>query len=649
MHRKDQQNGARADFGVAHFGIKFREDCSLLIEGLWRYRKSVLIGLLALAVVDGIEVLPPLFLKRAVEFVVHRESVQVLGLVVAGYLATTLIQSACRYLWRMYLIRSSVFAGRDLRERFTQHLFSLGAGFYDRTSLGELMNLATTDVEAVRMAIGTGLLVLADSLFYLTAVPLVMVTLSPLLTLLVCLPLPLIPIVVSRNEKKVHSRFEKVQECYGRISSLAHENLTGVKVVKTFVGEHAQIERMKELGEEFVRLNLSLARIQTSLGPTLDLLMSAGMVLLLAVGGGMLIKQGSSLGPEATATGAISLGTFVAFQRYIQKMVWPMTAVGMAVNYYQRSVTSSHRLKAIFAIEPDAPAAHEASLASAPKIRKLSGAASRGKIEFRGLSFSYPGCSSLALQNIRLTVDPGERVALVGGVGSGKTTLLSLLPRLYSVPSGLLFIDDRDINEWPLEELRELVGYVGQEVFLFRDTVYENLALGHPPGAARYGEVQTAAQIANVHQEILGLAQGYDTKLSERGMNLSGGQRQRATLARALAKEPSILILDDAFSSVDVKTENSILKSLRSRSKRNTELIAAHRLSLVQDADRIVVLAQGKILEEGTHLSLVKAGGEYARMFEKQALAESMCHSLNSLPGEGPGVSAPDEGSVVTL
>ncbi|MEN9723868.1 MAG: hypothetical protein RJB38_1854, partial [Pseudomonadota bacterium] len=505
---------------------KWRES-ALLRELIWKYRKPVFLGLLSLMIVDALEVLPPLVLKQAVDVVVARQPWSQLAWLAAGYFLIAFFQGFCRYAWRMFLIRSSLFAGRDLRNRFSGHLLRLSPSFFDRKRLGDLMSLATNDVEAIRMALGPGLLVAADAIFYFVTVPIAMLALSPRLTLLAFLPLPIIPWLVARNERLIHERFEKVQAAFGRLSAMAQETLTGVRVIKAFAAEPGQLERFRKSGEDYVRLNMSLARVQSAFGPTLDFTMSLGLVFLLWVGGRQVMG------------GLETLGTFVAFQRYIQKMVWPMTAVGMAITYYQRGIASARRMGEIFS---------EKSAVREPRVPAPR--AIRGEIEFRKLSFRYAPESPLVIQDLSLTIPARTRVAFVGAVGSGKTTLLSLIPRLYPVEAGMICIDGQDVNDYPIQDLRRSVGFVGQDLFLFSESVEENLSWGADQEVPRDEIIELSRSVA-LETEIQRLPQGYGTLLGERGVNLSGGQRQRVTIARALAKKPAILILDDALSSVD--------------------------------------------------------------------------------------------------
>lgn len=620
---------------IARWWAKHREESSFLREYLWKYRGFVGIGIATLVVVDLLEILPPVFLKRAVDVTLESGPTRILVWIALSYLGVALIQGACRYGWRMYLIRASLFAGRDLRGRFSRHLFGLSASFFDRTPVGELMSLATNDVEAVRMMIGTGLLIAADAFFYFISVPVAMYLLSPKLTLLAFAPLPIIPWLVLRNEREVHSRFEKVQESFAALSAMAQESLTGVRVLKGFAREDAQTRRFLAKGEQYVALNMSLARVQSSFGPTLDFTMSLGLVLLLFVGGRLMIFP-------ALGAAVISLGTFVAFQRYIQKMVWPMAALGMAVSFYQRSISSSNRLKEVFKARTDVPESPSPQLPALLVRGKTPGA-----VEFRGLTFRFPGSEHDALKDISLKIGAGERVAFVGAVGAGKSALLQLLPRLYPVAPGMLFVDGIDVNEWPLEELRRQVGFVSQDVFLFSETVTENVAFGLQQWVENAQtspdlSIEEATRLAAVHDEVLGLSGSYRTRLGERGVNLSGGQKQRLTIARAIAKGPSILVLDDALSSVDVQTEEKILRGLRARPERNTEVISAHRISTIKDADRIVVLEQGMIRQVGTHAQLVAdRRGLYRKFYEQQRLQEDLENYAEGLEAQQPTQEPP--------
>jgi ATP-binding cassette subfamily B multidrug efflux pump len=608
---------------------RFLEESSFIRHYFWKYRKLMAIGLLALMLVDLLEILPPLFLKRSVDVVVAGGPESALIRIAFLYLLVGFIQGFCRYGWRMYLLRGSMLAGRDLRSRFGHHIFGLSMSFFDRTRIGDLMSLATSDVESVQQTLGAGILTFFDAMMYFCTVPVAMYMLSPKLCLLAFIPLPIIPLLVMRNEREIHDRYEGVQEQFSKLSAMVQESLNGIRVTKAFAKEDVQNRRIRDEGQEFVRRSMYLARVQSAFGPTLDFTMSMGMVLLLFIGGGAMVKDPAT---------AVTLGTFVAFQRYIQKMVWPMAALGMSLSMYQRSVTSSERLKTVFSKGTDVPDP-DSSRVSAP----MPVPATTGKVEFKNLTFGFPVAPGLVsrpvLSDITLTVEPGERIAFVGTIGAGKSALLSLLPRLYPISRGMLIVDGVDVNDWPIQELRKRVGYVSQDVFLFSENVVENIAYGlhdwiegeHSVGS-RVASIEEATQLASVHEDVLGLVSSYKTRLGERGVNLSGGQKQRLTIARALAKKPAILVLDDALSSVDVQTEEKILRSLAERAGRNTEIIAAHRISTIRDADRIVLLEEGKIRQMGSHRELMlERRGAYQQFYEQQQLKEELDHYAESL------------------
>lgn len=573
-------------------------------------------GMAMLVMVDLLEILPPILLKKAVDSVVelkpYRELLHFAGI----YFAVLFAQGFCRWGWRVFLIRSSMLAGRDLRSDFATHLFGLPASFYDKNRVGDLMSLSNSDVESVRQFLGPGLLTFADALFYLATVPVAMYWLSPELTLLALIPIPIIPFLVWKLEGAIHDRYKASQDQFSELSAMAQENLNGIRVVKAFAREETQYSRFRAIGEEYARLNLRLSRVQSSFGPLMDFFASLGIVLLLWFGG------------QHVTTGAVTLGTFVAFQRYIQKMIWPMMALGFAASFYQRSLASSARLKEVFG---------QSTNILPPKFPFVSSRAGEGLVEIRNLSFAFPGTTKEVLRNVSLTIEPGTRAAFVGRIGSGKSALFSILPRIYPAPSGTVFIDGVAIEDWSIEELRSRIGFVSQDVFLFSESVFENIGFGihDRPVAEREAIVKAAAKMAVVDADLEALPRGYATLLGERGVNLSGGQKQRVSLARAIATEPSILILDDALSAVDVRTEEAILNGLRSRPKRNTELIAAHRISTVKEADRIYVLEQGEIAEEGTHAELIRRkSGIYAQFYEEQRLKEDLENYMKKIDGK---------------
>lgn len=598
----------------------FLEESSFLREYLWKYRKLVFFGLLCLTLVNLLDIFPPLLLKKVVDNLIEKPSMEEITQVAILYFGISVFQALGRYGWRAFLVRGSMFTGRDLRGRYAEYLYFLSSSFYDRRRVGDLMSLATNDTEAIRMGVGGGLIIFADAVCFIITIPIAMFILSPKLTMLAFIPLPIIPFIVLRQEREIHSRFKKVQAAFSDLSAMAQESLMGVRVVKAFAREEVIYDRFRKSGEKYIRRSLYLARVQSVFGPDLHFVMSTGIVILLYFGGAGVIE------------GAVTLGTFVAFQKYIQKIIWPMEAIGFSIAFYQKAVASSHRLKKVLDEEIGTP---EPTNPISPHVHN---GKIEGRIEIKNLSFQFPRSDRPILKNLSLHIEPGERVAFVGAIGSGKTALLSLIPRIYSVPAGHIFIDGIDINFLSLEDLRQHIGFVSQDPFLFSESVFENVAFGLPqqmdPNQKRE-RVESATKISLVHEDILHLTQSYDTRLGERGVNLSGGQKQRLTMARALAKEPSILILDDSLSAVDMQTESKILKSLKNRPGKNTELISAHRISTIQDADRIFVLDQGQISQVGKHRELIKIkSGIYFKYYEQQRLKEELDEYERKLEGQ---------------
>lgn len=573
------------------------EESSLLRQYFWKYRYWILVGVFSLFVVDLLEIVPPLLLKESFDALTTNNPGPTLSKMALLYLAVSCVQAVGRYMWRMFLVRASMQSGRDIRQTYAEKLFSLSSSFYDRKRVGDLMALATSDVEAARMALGAGMIVFADAVFYLVTIPIAMFVLSPELTVLAFVPLVFVPFIVIRNEREIHKRFQKVQASFSHLASLAQEGLVGARVVKSFAIEDTLINRFTKAGIENVTLNVHLARVQTAFGPLLDFSVSLGLVLLLYVGGEKVIGL------------TLSLGTFVAFQRYIQKLVWPMAALGLAITHYQKAVASSRRLKEVFSEKEEIP--------HTPKRNQNL----RGHLMFNDLTFSYPGSSKPAVRNINLVIEPGQRVAFVGSIGSGKTTLLSLISRLYALPRGMLYLDKQDINDWSPADLREQVGFVAQDVFLFSETIVENVSFGL---TCTMLDIEGAAQQAAIHEEVQMFPLGYQTKLGERGTNVSGGQKQRLSIARALVRKPPLLILDDALSSVDFQTEERILSSLRKAGPQQTQILAAHRISTVQHSDLILVLSGGEIVQQGTHRQLITQNGLYRQFHEQQKVQEEL-------------------------
>ncbi|QIA27228.1 ABC transporter ATP-binding protein [Thermaerobacter sp. PB12/4term] len=506
-----------------------------------------------------------------------------------------------RYFWRIYVFGTSWRIERELRERLFGHLLGLSANYFNHHKTGDLMAHATNDLQAVRMAVGPGVLMLADSLMMSTGTLAVMLlTIDWRLTLLGLSPLPLLALSSWGLGRAIHARFRRVQDIFSDLTDRVQENLSGIRVVKAFSRTQAEEQAFERVNRRYLEANLHLHRVDAAFDPLIDFLAGLGFVIVVGYGGSLVLD------------GIISLGDFVAFISYLGMLVWPMLAVGWVVNLLERGAASMERIDAILAERPE--------ITDAPQPAPVERLA--GRIEIRGLTFRYRPELPPALQDLTVTVEPGRTLALIGRTGSGKTTLANLLVRVYDPPAGTVFIDGVDVRQIPLEVLRRDIGYVPQDHFLFSKTIAENIAFA--PGEWSREAVVAAARDAQVEEDIRGFPRGFDTPVGERGVTLSGGQRQRISIARALLKDPPILILDDCLSAVDSQTESRILQRLREIMARRTTILISHRVSTVQHADEILVLDGGRVIERGTHQELLARRGEYYRLYRRQRLEEQI-------------------------
>jgi ATP-binding cassette subfamily B protein len=506
-----------------------------------------------------------------------------------------------QFLTRWLVIGVSREIEYDLRNDLFRHLESLSYSHYQKNRTGDIMARATNDLNAVRMLLGPAIMYTANTLVF-TAVALVfMWQISHKLTLYAFAPLPLASIVVQYFGRRIHERFEKIQAQFSDISARAQENFSGARVVRAYAQEEAEIALFETSNQEYVTRSLPLARLTGMLWPTLEMLLGFALVLVLWLGGREVLMH------------KISLGDFVAFNTYIVMLTWPVIALGWVINIFQRGTASMGRINEILVAQPEITDA-----AVAPDLRQTQ--TLRGEIEFRHLDFSYDGVP--VLKDVNLTVAAGSSLAIVGPTGSGKTTLVSLLPRIYDAQPGSLLIDGRPIREYPLEALRRNIGFVPQETFLFSDSVRENIAFGVETASDE--QVRNAAEAANIATDIEGFPEGYSTMVGERGITLSGGQKQRSAIARAIIRDPRILVLDDALSSVDTYTEEKILNHLREVMRDRTTIFISHRVSTVRSADRIAVLHEGRVVELGTHEELLARSGYYTDLYNKQLLEEEL-------------------------
>jgi len=579
----------------------------------------MLVGIGLVIVSNLFTVAAPWFLRLAVDALddpaverstLIRYALWIVGVAVAG--------GAARYGMRELLNGISRRIECDLREDFFRHLLRLDARFYGANRTGDIMSRATHDTQAVRQAVGPAVMYAVNTTLTFLFTFTLMLWISPRLTLLALIPMVLLPPAVLGFGKIIQRRFERIQEQFSSITTLVQENLTGIRWVRAYVQEEDQARRFRAMNQEYLERNLHLVRAQGLFHPLLGLLAGLGMVVVLWIGGQEAIR------------GAISLGDFVAFAFYLNLLTWPLIALGWVVNLFQRGEASMGRIRAVLAVEPDVRP--EDGRREGPE-----GGAIRGEIEFRNVSFRYPGTDRWVLRNVSFRVAPGETLAIVGPTGSGKSTLVSLLPRIFDPTEGEILLDGIPLQTFAPGFLRQQMGVVPQDTFLFSETVEGNLALGRE-GEIDRARVESAARVAQLHEQIEEFPQGYETLLGERGINLSGGQKQRATLARALARDPALLILDDALSAVDTQTEAQILNELRTSLRGRTAFLISHRVSAILHADRILVLNQGERVEEGTHEELVALGGIYATLLRRQILEQEVTRltPVTSVRGETP-------------
>jgi ATP-binding cassette subfamily B protein len=563
-------------------------------------------GLLCLVLTTSLSVASPWVLRYAIDDLTLTVTRQKLWTYSAFIVGIVLVEGIFRYYMRIVLISISRDIEYELRGDLFAHLTLLSPRYFQSHRIGDIMSRATNDMSAVRNVLGPGIMYTANTVATFVGTVVLMMRISPRLLGLALVPLVLVSILVRHFGRRIHDRFEQVQAQLSEMNVIVQESLSGVRVVRAYAQEPHEVARFEAANREYMRRNKGLIRMFGSLYPGIQLLMGTGAVLVVWLGGRMAVA------------GRITIGEFVAFGAYLAMLHWPMIALGWVVNIFERGEASMGRIAEI--------------LEAAPEIRDEEPepvSAVRGEVEFRDLTFSYDG--KPVLQHVDLKVPAGSTVAVVGPTGSGKSTLVSLIPRLYQAPPGTVFVDGHDVRRIPLSVLRAAVGFVPQETFLFSDTVRENVAFGLRATNVDEDEVKRrvewAAGVAQLARDVAEFPQGYDTFVGERGITLSGGQKQRAALARALAIRPRILVLDDALSAVDTYTEEEILKGLKAVRAGCTTFLVSHRISTVKDADLIVVLRDGAIVERGTHEELVSRRGFYADLHRRQLLEEEVART----------------------
>ncbi len=609
------------------------------------YKWTILAGIFFILCSMSFGLFIPYMVGKAIDDLtlgITREKIIYYPLVILGI---NLMSGIFLFFQRRLLINTSRHIEFDMRQDFYAALVNQSAEYFQANRVGDLMARATNDLAAIRQIVGPMILYSFQAIFALCISLPIMLNISVKLTLLLLIPMPLVSLTVKFLGGQIHVRFEKIQAFFSDITARAQENLTGVRVVRAYAQEDAEIEEFQKLNREYALRNIQLVKFGAAMRPLLFFFIGLGFVIIVAVGVPMAVR------------GEITAGDFTAFILYLQRMIWYLIALGYVVNLYQRGTASLKRFNEILEAEPaigDAPGAVEQ-----PPVE--------GAVEFRDLTFAYNG--KAVLHNIDLMIEPGKTIAFVGKTGSGKSTLVSLIPRLYDAPDGEVLVDGRPVREYPLAQLRKSIGFVPQETFLFSDTLAANIAFGvdtngsppyeggvaaasadgvvlsaaneiagsklenHPPAKAvpllrKEGSlgmtVERAATIAGLADDVSEFPGGYEQLVGERGITLSGGQKQRTAIARAVMREPRILILDDSLSAVDTYTEEKILHNLRGVRSGRTTLIVSHRVSTIRDADLICVLADGRIIERGTHDELLELDGEYADLYERQLLEEEL-------------------------
>jgi ATP-binding cassette, subfamily B, multidrug efflux pump len=574
----------------------FPKRLRLLLPYLKRYRWGLLLGAFCVVFSNGAWVLMPKVIGHAVDDLKVGVTSAKLLRFAFEMLGLAAVRAIFLFLTRWVVIGISRDIEFDLRNDLFQHLETLSYSYYQRVRTGDIMARMTNDLNAVRMLLGPAIMYSANTLVFTAAALSFMMKISPTLTLYAFIPLPVVSVVIQYFGRRIHERFERIQAMFSEISARAQENFSGARVIRAYVQEEAEIKSFEAANQEYVSRSLKLVRLMGMLWPTLEFMLGLAMVLVLWIGG------------REVLAGRMEIGGFAAFNIYMMQLTFPI-ALGWVVNIFQRGTASLVRLNEIMEEQPE--------INDSPKARELP---VQGEIEFRGLNFAYDG--KPVLHDVNLLIPSGTSMAIVGPTGSGKTTLVSLIPRIYDAASGTILIDGRPLRDFSLASLRSNIGFVPQETFLFSDRIRENIALGVE--SASDEQIHNAAGAANIAADIESFPESYQTMVGERGITLSGGQKQRTAIARALIRNPRILILDDALSSVDTHTEDKILNHLREVMQGRTTIFISHRVSTVRNADRIAVLHEGRVVETGTHDELLALNGYYADLYNKQLLEEEL-------------------------
>jgi ATP-binding cassette subfamily B protein len=583
---------------------KKREALFFMLSYVRRHTSSVAFGIVLLMAVDFIQIYIPRIIQGTIDLLSEAPFSQaIIGRSMLTIMLLAVAMAVLRFFWRILIIGSSRRIEREVREDMFTHLQGLGFSFFNRTHTGDLMALMINDVSAIRMATGLAFIALTDAVFMGTLSLLFMFSINTRLALYAIMPLPAILLMMAKFGPSIHARFTAVQESFASLSTLTQESFSGIRVVKGFARNRSESRGFEEKCDDYVHKNIKLIMIWGFFFPTITLLANLSLAILFLVGGHSIIL------------GTVTFGQFISFTIYINLFVWPVVAIGWVFNLLQRGIASSGRVLDLLREEPDVrenPPAH-------PSRTGI-----EGGIETKNLTFGYSTDGKKVLKSITLEIPSGSTLGIMGKPGSGKSTLISLFFRLFPVEEGSIFVDGTDITRLPIGLLRSSFGYVPQDPFLFSDTIRNNIAFGLDERQVGVGDVERAANLSAVHDEIVSFGEGYETVVGERGVTLSGGQKQRLSIARALLVRPRVLVLDDAFSSVDTATESAVLSNLLAEMKGRTVIIISHRVSTVKDCDAVVVLEEGRVTERGTHEALVALGGYYSTLYELQKLEEKV-------------------------
>ena len=574
-----------------------------LLKYFKKYKWGYILGIFFLLFIDVVQLYIPQILKyfandyqRGVLTMASATKYAILTIV------TGLMVAVARYFWRNFIIGNSMRVDYDLRKDFFWKLTSLSQNFFNTHKTGDLMSLATNDINAVRMTLGQGIIMFIDSTFLLILNLIMMiVTTNVLFASKVLFTIPLIILLVTRFGGVIHSHFKAVQAQYGKITDRAQENFSGIRIIKAFGQEEENEKLFREENQKYFDKNIELAKLQSFFNPFIQVLSNLSYLFLLF------------FGAKEVMAGTMLLGEFIAFNAYLGLMMWPARALGMVIVFMQKGAASMDRLTNIFKTQPEI-----VDGADAIELDNI-----KGEIEFKNVSFKYAKDLPYALKDISFKIEPGKTLAILGRTGSGKSSIVNVLLRLYDVDQGEILVDGHNIKDLTLNSLRENISYVPQDDFLFSKTVKENIEF-HYEEELDMAMIEKYAKIAGVYDDVMDFKDGFDTILGERGVTLSGGQKQRVSIARALAKEKNVLIMDDSLSAVDTQTEEEILENLSKDEGHVSKIIISHRVSTIQDADEILFIEDGAIVERGTHDELVKLGGRYEKLYEDQLLEQKI-------------------------